>query len=78
MRRIAEKILIENEIKTDFIFDEEYNQTEETYNYKEYKVLDKDDNVLEIGRYTQETITVDEILKQTGIRFGVSVWVIED
>jgi hypothetical protein len=78
MKRIAENILIENEIKTDFIIDTSGNKTDETYNYKEYKVLDKDDNVLEVGRYTQESITVEEILKQTGIRFGVSVWVIED
>jgi hypothetical protein len=33
MKRIAEKILIENEIKTDFILDEQGNPTEETYEY---------------------------------------------
>jgi hypothetical protein len=75
MKRIAEKILIENEIKTDFILDEEGNPTEETYEYKEYKVLDSDDFVLEVGRWTEESITVEEILKNTGIKFGVSAWI---
>jgi hypothetical protein len=73
MKRIAESIIIENEIKTDFVLDM-FGKTEETYDYKEYKVLDKDDNVLEVGRYTEDTITVDEILDITGIKFGVSYW----
>jgi len=75
MKRIAEKILIENEIKTDFILDEQGNPTEETYEYKEYKVLDSDDYILEVGRWTEESITVEEILKNTGIKFGVSAWI---
>jgi hypothetical protein len=75
MKRIAENILIENEVKTDFVLDNQGNPTEETYNYKEYKVVDKDNNVLEVGRWTDETITVEEILQRTGIKFGVSTWI---
>jgi hypothetical protein len=75
MKRIAENILIENEVKVGFVLDNEGNQTEETYNYKEYKVVDGEGNVLEVGQYTEETITVEEILSNTGIRFGVSAWI---
>ena len=75
MKKIAEKIVIENEVKTGFVLDEEGNQTAQTYTYKEYKVLDKDDEVLEVGQYTEETITVQEILDRTGIKFGVSAWI---
>jgi hypothetical protein len=75
MRRIAENILIENETKTAFVVDREGNETEETYNYKEYKVVDGEGNVLEIGQYTEETITVEEISQKTGIKFGVSAWI---
>jgi hypothetical protein len=75
MKRIAENILIENEVKTDFVLDNQGNPTEETYNYKEYKVVDKEGNVLEVGQYTDESITVEDILQRTGIRFGVSAWI---
>jgi hypothetical protein len=75
MKRIAKNIIIENEIKTDFVLDNEGNPTEETYDFKEYKVVDKSGNVLEVGRYSEETITVEEILSRTGIKFGVSAWV---
>jgi hypothetical protein len=75
MKRIAENILIENEVKVGFVLDEEGNETEETYNYKEYKVVDKEGNVLEVGQYTEESITVEEILQRTGIKFGVSTWI---
>ena len=75
MKKIAEKIVIENEVKTGFVLDEEGNETTQTYTYKEYKVLDKDDEVLEVGQYTEETITVQEILDRTGIKFGVSAWI---
>ena len=78
MKRIAENILIENEVKTGFVLDNEGNETEETYTYKEYKVVDKDGNVLEVGQYTEETITVEEILQRTGIRFGISAWITQD
>jgi hypothetical protein len=75
MRRIAENILIENEVKVGFVLDNEGNETEETYNYKEYKVVDKEGDILEIGQYTEESITVEEILQRTGIKFGVSAWI---
>jgi len=75
MRRIAENILIENEVKVGFVLDREGNETEETYNYKEYKVVDGEGNVLEVGQYTEETITVEEILQRTGIRLGLSAWI---
>ena len=75
MRRIAENILIENEVKVGFVLDKEGNETEETYNYKEYKVVDKEGDVLEVGQYTEESITVEEILQRTGIKFGVSAWI---
>jgi len=75
MTRIAENILIENEVKVGFVLDEQGNETEETYNYKEYKVVDGEGNVLEIGEYIEETITVEEILQRTGIRLGLSAWI---
>ncbi len=72
--RIAESINIKTEVKVGFVLDENGNETEETYNYKEYEVLDNDGNVLEVGQYTDEIITVEEILNRTGIKFGVSAW----
>ncbi len=72
--RIAESINIKTEVKVGFVLDNNGNETEETYNYKEYEVLDKDGNVLEVGQYTDETITVEEICSRTGIKFGVSAW----
>jgi hypothetical protein len=75
MKRIAQNILIENEVKTDFILDSRGEPTEQTYEYKEYKIVDGEGNVLEIGRYTQESITVEEILERTGIKFGLSTWI---
>ena len=78
MKRIAENILIENEVKTGFVLDNEGKETEETYTYKEYKVVDGDGNVLEVGQWTEETITVEEILQRTGIRFGISAWITQD
>jgi hypothetical protein len=71
----AHNIIIENEIKTDFILDEKGQATENTYEYKEYKVVNELGDVLEIGRYTEETITVEEILQRTGIVFGLSRWI---
>lgn len=78
MRKTAENIIIKTELKTDFVLDYNGNPTEETYNYKEYDVVDAEGNVLETGRYTEEEITVEEILNKTGIAFGVSVWITED
>ena len=75
MKRIAENILIENEVKTSFVLDREGNETEETYTYKEYKVVDSEGVVLEVGQYTEETTTVEEILQKTGIRLGLSAWI---
>jgi len=72
--RIAESINIKTEVKVGFVLDENGNETSETYNYKEYEVLDKDGDVLEVGQYTDETITVEEICNRTGIKFGVSAW----
>ena len=72
--RIAESINIKTEVKVGSVLDNDGNETGETYNYKEYEVLDKDGNVLEVGRYTDETITVEEICNRTGIKFGVSAW----
>jgi hypothetical protein len=76
MIKTAHDIEIKTEIKTDFIPDMFGNPTEETYEYKEYHVLDEEGTVLEIGRYTSETITKEEILQRTGIVFGVSKWII--
>jgi hypothetical protein len=75
MRRIAEDILIFDEIKTDFILDENGKPTDVLYEYKEYHVVDADGNVLEINRYTEDTITVEEICNRTGIKFGLSAWI---
>jgi hypothetical protein len=72
--KIAENIVIKDELKIDFTLDYFGNPTGETYSYKEYHIVDKDGDVLEIGRYTQETITIQEILDMTGIKFGVSGW----
>lgn len=74
MKRIAENIIIKTEVKVGFVLDEEGNETEETYEYKEYEVVDKDGNVLEVGQYVDETITVEDICNRTGIKFRVSAW----
>jgi hypothetical protein len=74
MKRLAHNIIIKTEIKTDFIIDDYGLPTEETYEYKEYDVLDEEGFVLETGRYMDETITVEEILNRTGIVFGLSAW----
>jgi hypothetical protein len=77
MQKIAEKIEIENVIKTGFVTDSEGNPTEETYEYKEYKVYDKDDYLLNVGEWFGEETTVEEICNSTGIKFGVSAWIFE-
>ena len=74
MKKIAENIIMKNEVKIGFILDENGNQTEETYQYKEYEVIDKDGDVLEVGQYTDESVTVKDILDRTGIAFGISYW----
>lgn len=78
MKKIAQNIIIKTEVKTDFIMDNNGNPTEETYNYKEYDIVDGEGFVLEIGRYTQETITIEEIINNTGIAFGISTWIINE
>jgi predicted secreted protein len=75
MNRIAENIIIKTELKTDFVLDYNGNPTQETYNYKEYDVVDGEGFVLETGSYTEEEITVEEILNKTGIAFGISTWI---
>jgi hypothetical protein len=72
--KTASNIIIENEVKTDFVLDNDGNQTINTYEYKEYKVVDENGDVLEVGRYTDESITVEQILERTGIVFGLSQW----
>jgi hypothetical protein len=57
------------------LLDEKGQATENTYEYKKYKIVNEIGDVLEIGRYTEETITVEEILKKTGIVFGLSRWI---
>jgi hypothetical protein len=74
--KIAHNIIIKTEVKTDFVLDELGNPTQETYEYKEYDIVDDEGYVLEIGRYTDEEITVQDILNRTGIVFGVSKWFI--
>jgi hypothetical protein len=75
MVRIAESINIKTEVKTDYVINDYGYPTEETYEYREYDVLDVDNNTLETGRYTEETITLEEILERTGIQFGLSKWI---
>jgi hypothetical protein len=76
IKKIVENILIEDEIKIGFFLDDDGNETEETYEYKECKVVDSNDEVLEIIRYTEDTITVDEILQRTGIRIGITYYIV--
>jgi hypothetical protein len=75
MKRIAHNIIIKTEVKTDFITDDNGNPTEETYEYKEYDIVDEEGFILETGRYMDEEITVQEILNRTGIAFGISAYV---
>jgi hypothetical protein len=74
MNRIANKIQILTGIKTDYVLDENGSPTEETYQYKEFQVLDAEDYLLEEGRCEVDA-TEAEILEFTGIVFGVSTWV---
>jgi len=76
MKKIVDRIIIENETKTDFIIDNYGNQTDNIYSFKECKVVDSNDEVLEIIRYTEDTITVDEILQRTGIRIGITYYIV--
>jgi hypothetical protein len=77
MKRLAHSINIKPEVKIDFVLDQNGNPTEETFEYREFEVLDEDGVILEIGKYFSQTITLEEILISTGIKFGVSTWFIE-
>jgi hypothetical protein len=78
MEKIATNIIIKTEIKTDFVLNQFGQPTEETYEYKEYDVVDDEGYVLETGKYTDEEITVQDILDRTGIAFGISKWHINE
>ena len=76
--RIAQNILIENEIKIGEFYDMTGQPNGVTYSYKEYKVVDETNYVLEVGRYIEDSITVEEICSRTGIILGVSAWIINE
>ena len=78
MRKVAEKIVVRKEIKSDFMLDMEGNPTEVSYQYKEYDILDKDDNVIETNRTTDLNANSEDIRKSLGIKFGVSIWITND
>jgi hypothetical protein len=78
MKRIAERIEIKDEIKTDFIPDELGNPTEETYEYKEVLIFDKDDVLLEAFRVGTDVETDEQFFNSTGVRLGLSTWISED
>ena len=78
MRKVAEKIVVRKEIKSDFMLDMEGNPSETSYQYKEYDILDKDDNVIETNRTTDLNANSEDIRKSLGIKFGVSIWITND
>lgn len=78
MKRVAEKIVVREEIKSDFMLDMEGNPTEVSYQYKEYDILDKDNNVIETNRTTNLKANSEYIRKSLGIKFGVSAWITND
>lgn len=73
--RVANSVEILDEIKTDFIQDENGNQTEETYEYKEVLVKDINGDILETFRVETEIVTSEQFFSQTGVKIGVSSWV---
>jgi hypothetical protein len=77
MKKIANNIIIKTEVKTDFVLDRFGKPTEETYEYREYDVVDEEGTTLETGRYFTEHTTVEEICNNTGIKFGLSAWIID-
>jgi hypothetical protein len=77
MKIVAHDIIVENELKTDFILDDYGNPTENTYQFKEYKIIDIEGNVLEVCRYTQDTITKDEICETTGLKLGFTYYIFD-
>jgi len=72
--RVANNIEIKNEIKTDFITDEEGNPTEETYEYKEVLVKDENGDILEAMRVGTDIETDEQFFGATGVKLGVSAW----
>jgi len=78
MRKIAEKIVVREEIKSDVMLDIEGNPTDISYEYKEYDILDKDDNIIETSRTTDLNANSEDIRKSLGIKFGISTWITND
>jgi len=78
MRKVAEKIVVREEIKSDFMLDMEGNLTDISYEYKEYDILDKDDNIIETSRTTDLNANSEDIRKSLGIKFGISTWITND
>jgi hypothetical protein len=73
--RTAQSIEILDEIKTDFVNDQNGNPTEETYEYKEVLIKDINGDVLEKFRVSIEVDTNEKFFNQTGVKLGVSSWV---
>ena len=72
--RIAHSIEIIDEIKTDFITDEQGNPTQETYEYKEVLVKDELGDTLEPMRVGIDVETDEQFFRSTGVKLGVSTW----
>jgi len=73
--RVAHSIEILEEIKTDFIMDEQGNPTEETYEYKEVLVKDINGDILEAMRVGTDVETDEQFFGSTGVKLGVSAWI---
>jgi len=78
MRKVAEKIVVREEIKSDVMLDIEGNPTDISYEYKEYDILDKDDNLIETSWTTDLNANSEDIRKSLGIKFGISTWITND
>ena len=78
MKRIAHSIEILDQIKTDFIMDENGNPTEETYEYKEVHVKDELGDILESFRVGIDIETDEQFFNTTGVRLGISTWITEN
>ncbi len=76
MKKVAESIEILEEIKTGVITDDEGN--EETYEYKEVLVKDKEGDVLETFRVGTNVETDQDFFSSTGVKLGVSTWITND
>lgn len=78
MKRIAEKIIVRDEVKSDFMLDQDGQVTDISYDYIEYDILDKGNNVLHTGTTSRLDSTAEEIRKNLGIKFGFSAWITND